>query len=154
MAHIGPNGLPVMWYPPSGWETQMGAGGSSLSLNHPAMFCYPMGYNGPPMLTPYYPGHLSRAHSPARSVKSGRRSRAASPSPSIKSKKSYTSRARSRRSPQGSPSDASSENSEDSDLDDRLSRSSRSIRRSSFSKSRTRVYQDDEKNKTPASHGR
>ncbi|XP_078040548.1 linear Ubiquitin E3 ligase isoform X4 [Augochlora pura] len=142
MAHLGPGGMPMMWYPPnSPWEMTMG--GSTMSLNHPAMWGYPMGYPPSQMLPPHYPGSLSRPHSPARSMKSSRRSRAASPSPSIKSRKSLASRSRSRRS-QGSPSDASSEDSGDSDFDDRLSRSSRGTRRSSISRSRQRSYHEDE----------
>ncbi|XP_029039956.2 E3 ubiquitin-protein ligase lubel isoform X4 [Osmia bicornis bicornis] len=142
MAHLGPGGVPLMWYPPNPpWDMTMG--GSTMSLNHPAMWAYPMGYPPSQMLPPHYPGSLSRAHSPARSLKSSRRSRAASPSPSMKSRKSLASRSRSRRS-QGSPSDASSEDSGESDFDDRLSRSSRS-RRGSVSRSvRQRSYHEDE----------
>ena len=142
MAHLGPGGMPMMWYPPANsWDVSMC--GSTVSLHHPSMFGYPMGYPSAQMLPPHYPGSLSRAHSPARSVKSSRRLRQASPSPSLKSKKSYASRSRSRRSP-GSPSDASSENSDESDIDDRLSRGSRS-RRGSVSRSiRQRNYPDDD----------
>ncbi|OAD62885.1 E3 ubiquitin-protein ligase RNF31 [Eufriesea mexicana] len=141
MAHLGPGGMPIMWYPPnSPWDMAMG--GSTMSLNHPAMWGYPpMGYPPSQMLPPHYPGSLSRPHSPARSVKSSRRSRAPSPSPSLKSRKSLASRSRSRRS-QGSPSDASSEDSGESDFDDRLSRSSR---RGSVSRSaRQRSYHEDD----------
>ncbi|CAL7943360.1 unnamed protein product [Xylocopa violacea] len=147
MAHLGPGGMPIMWYPPNPpWDMTMG--GSTMSLNHPAMWGYPMGYPPSQMLPPHYPGSLSRPHSPARSVKSSRRSRAASPSPSLKSRKSLSSRSRSRRS-QGSPSDASSEDSEESDFDDRLSRSSRGTRRSSVSRSaRHRSYHEDESNRS------
>ncbi|CAL1675934.1 unnamed protein product [Lasius platythorax] len=142
MAHLGPSGVPMMWYPPTNsWDVPMS--GSTVSLHHPSMWSYPMGYPSAQMLPPHYPGSLSRAHSPARSVKSSRRSRQPSPSPSLKSKKSYASRSRSRRSP-GSPSDASSENSDESDIDDRLSRGSRS-RRESLSRSiRQRNYHDDD----------
>ncbi|XP_076246478.1 linear Ubiquitin E3 ligase [Calliopsis andreniformis] len=141
MAHLGPGGMPLMWYPPNGpWDMTMG--GSTMSLNHPAMWGYPMGYPPSQMLPPHYPGSLSRPHSPARSLKSSRRSRAASPSPSMKSRKSLVSRSRSRRS-QGSPSDASSEDSEESDFDDRLSRSSRGTRRGSMSR-RHRSYHEEE----------
>ncbi|XP_076662189.1 linear Ubiquitin E3 ligase isoform X2 [Halictus rubicundus] len=142
MAHLGPGGMPMMWYPPNGpWDMNMG--GSTMSLNHPAMWGYPMGYPPSQMLPPHYPGSHSRPHSPARSIKSSRRSRAASPSPSMKSRKSLASRSRSRRS-QGSPSDASSEDSGDSDFDDRLSRSSRGTRRGSISRSRQRSYHEDD----------
>lgn len=143
MAHLGPGGMPMMWYPPTNsWDVSMS--GSAMSLHHPSMWGYPMSYPSAQMLPPHYPGSLSRAHSPARSIKSSRRSRHASPSPSLKSKKSYASRSRSRRSP-GSPSDASSENSDESD-DDRLSRGSRS-RRGSVSRSiRQRNYHDDTRN--------
>ncbi|XP_029659743.1 uncharacterized protein LOC115233451 [Formica exsecta] len=142
MAHLGPGGMPMMWYPPTNsWDVSMS--GSTVSLHHPSMWGYPMGYPSAQMLPPHYPGSLSRAHSPARSIKSSRRSRQPSPSPSLKSKKSYASRSRSRRSP-GSPSDASSENSDESDIDDRLSRGSRS-RRGSVSRSiRQRNYHDDD----------
>ncbi|XP_043529360.1 E3 ubiquitin-protein ligase lubel isoform X2 [Frieseomelitta varia] len=130
MAHLGPGGMPIMWYPPNPpWDVTMG--GSTMSLNHPAMWGYPMGFPPSQMLPPHYPGSLSRPHSPARSVKSSRRSRVASPSPSLKSRKSLASRSRSRRS-QGSPSDASSEDSGDSDFDDRLSKSSRRGRQRSY----------------------
>ncbi|KYQ52651.1 RING finger protein 31 [Trachymyrmex zeteki] len=141
IAHLGPGGMPMMWYPPvNSWDVSMG--GSNLSLHHPSMWGYPMGYPSAQMLPSHYPGSLSRGHSPARSVKS-RRSRPASPSPSLKSRKSYVSRSRSRRSP-GSPSDASSENSDESDIDDRLSRGSRS-RRGSVPKSiRQRSYHDED----------
>ncbi|XP_018393500.1 PREDICTED: uncharacterized protein LOC108772468 [Cyphomyrmex costatus] len=140
MAHLGPGGMPMMWYPPVNWDVSMG--GSNLSLHHPSMWGYPMGYPSAQMLPPHYPGSLSRGHSPARSVKS-RRSRPASPSPSLKSRKSYASRSRSRRSP-GSPSDASSEKSDESDIDDRLSRGSKS-RRGSVSRSiRQRNYHDED----------
>ncbi|KAK1126814.1 hypothetical protein K0M31_004435 [Melipona bicolor] len=140
MAHLGPGGMPIMWYPPNPpWDVTMG--GSTMSLNHPAMWGYPMGFPPSQMLPPHYPGSLSRPHSPARSVKSSRRSRMASPSPSLKSRKSLASRSRSRRS-QGSPSDASSEDSDDSDFDDRLSKSSR---RGSVSRStRQRSYHEDD----------
>ncbi|XP_076398262.1 linear Ubiquitin E3 ligase isoform X12 [Megachile rotundata] len=142
MAHLGPGGVPMMWYPPNApWDMSMG--GSTMSLNQAMPWGYPMGYPPSQMLPPYYPTSLSRPHSPARSVKSTRRSRAVSPSPSIKSRKSLASRSRSRRS-QGSPSDASSEDSGESDFDDRLSRSSRS-RRGSVSRSvRQRSYHEDE----------
>ncbi|XP_026667704.1 uncharacterized protein LOC108622912 isoform X2 [Ceratina calcarata] len=144
MAHLGPGGMPMMWYPPNlPWDMTMG--GSTMSLNHPAMWGYPMGYPPSQMLPPHYPGSLSRPHSPARSVKSSRRSRGTSPSPSLKSRKSLASRSRSRRS-QGSPSDASSEDSGESDFDDRLSRSSR---RGSMSRSsRQRNYHEDEPPRT------
>ncbi|CAD1473557.1 unnamed protein product, partial [Heterotrigona itama] len=140
MAHLGAAGMPIMWYPPNPpWDVTMG--GSTMSLNHPAMWGYPMGFPPSQMLPPHYPGSLSRPHSPARSVKSSRRSRVASPSPSLKSRKSLASRSRSRRS-QGSPSDASSEDSGDSDFDDRLSKSSR---RGSVSRSaRQRSYHEDD----------
>lgn len=144
MAHLGPGGMPMMWYPPanSGWDMSMG--GSTVSLHHhPSMWGYPMGYPPPQMLPPHYPGSLSsRGHSPARSVKSSRRSRAPSPSSSLKSKKSYASRSRSK--PPGSPSDASSENSDESDRDDRLSRGSRSRRGSVPRSVRQRSYHDDD----------
>nr|XP_033320964.1 microtubule-associated protein futsch isoform X1 [Megalopta genalis] len=140
MAHLGPGGMPMMWYPPT-WDMTMG--GSTMSLNHPAMWGYPMGYPPSQMLPPHYPSSLSRPHSPARSMKSSRRSRAVSPSPSMKSRKSLASRSRSRRS-QGSPSDASSEDSGDSDFDDRLSRSSRGTRRGSMSRNRQRSYHEDD----------
>ncbi|XP_015178743.1 PREDICTED: uncharacterized protein LOC107067604 [Polistes dominula] len=149
MAQLSPSGMPLMWYPTNNpWDGSIS--GSTLSLNHPPtpLWAYPMGYHHPSqMLPPHYPGTLSRAHSPARSLKShNRRSRPPSPSPSIKSRKSIVSRSRSRISP-GSPSDASSEDSEESDFDDRLSsRGSRSIRRgSSVSRSnRQRSYQDND----------
>ncbi|KZC05055.1 E3 ubiquitin-protein ligase RNF31 [Dufourea novaeangliae] len=142
MAHLGPGGMPMMWYPPNGpWDMSMG--GSTMSLNHPAMWGCPMGYPQSQMLPPHYPGSLSRPHSPARSLKSSRRSRAASPSPSLKSRKSLASRSRSKRS-QGSPSDASSEDSGESDIDDRLSRSSRGTRRGSLSRSKQRNYHEDD----------
>ncbi|XP_076639258.1 linear Ubiquitin E3 ligase isoform X3 [Colletes latitarsis] len=143
MAHLGPGGMPMMWYPPNGpWDMTMG--GSTMSLNHPAMWGYPMGYPPSQVLPPHYPGPHSRPHSPARSLKSSRRSRAPSPAPSLKSRKSLASRSRSRRS-QGSPSDASSEDSGESDFDDRLSRSSRGTRRGSVSRStRHRSYHEDD----------
>lgn len=146
----------MMWYPGvNPWDSPMGPtmGGSSLSLNQPPMWpAYPMGYGMPPphLLPPHYPGMApsSRAHSPARSVKSGRRSKAPSPSPSLKSRKSTASaRSRIRRSP-SSPSDASSEDSDESDFDDRMSRSSRyNGRRDSVSSARAtrnRGYHQDE----------
>ncbi|KYN11519.1 RING finger protein 31 [Trachymyrmex cornetzi] len=140
MAHLGPGGMP-MWYPPvNSWDVSMG--GSNLSLHHPSMWGYPMGYPSTQMLPSHYPGSLSRGHSPVRSVKS-RRSRPASPSPSLKSRKSYASRSRSKRSP-GSPSDASSENSDESDIDDRLSRGSRSRRGSVPRSIRQRSYHDED----------
>nr|XP_034190080.1 E3 ubiquitin-protein ligase lubel isoform X6 [Osmia lignaria] len=149
MAHLGPGGVPLMWYPPNPpWDMTMG--GSTMSLNHPPMWAYPMGYPPSQMLPPHYPGSLSRAHSPARSLKSSRRSRAASPSPSMKSRKSLASRSRSRRS-QGSPSDASSEDSGESDFDDRLSRSSRSRRGSVSRSARQRSYHEDDRNLLPRS---
>ncbi|XP_033299324.1 uncharacterized protein LOC117205235 isoform X4 [Bombus bifarius] len=143
MAHLGPGGIPIMWYPPNPpWDMTMG--GSTMSLNHPTMWGYPMGFPPSQMLPPHYPGSISRSHSPARSVKSSRRSRAVSPSPSLKSRKSLASRSRSRRS-QGSPSDASSEDSGESDFDDRLSKSSRGTRRGSVSRStRQRSYHEDD----------
>ncbi|XP_071858243.1 linear Ubiquitin E3 ligase [Bombus fervidus] len=143
MAHLGPGGIPIMWYPPNPpWDMTMG--GSTMSLNHPTMWGYPMGFPPSQMLPPHYPGSISRSHSPARSMKSSRRSRAVSPSPSLKSRKSLASRSRSRRS-QGSPSDASSEDSGESDFDDRLSRSSRGTRRGSVSRStRQRSYHEDD----------
>ncbi|XP_012057130.1 PREDICTED: uncharacterized protein LOC105620231 [Atta cephalotes] len=141
MAHLGPSGMPMMWYPSvNSWDVSMG--GSNLSLHHPSMWGYPMGYPSTQMLSSHYPGSLSRGHSPVRSVKS-RRSRPASPSPSLKSRKSYASRSRSRRSP-GSPSDASSENSDESDIDDRLSRGSRSRRGSVPRSIRQRSYHDED----------
>ncbi|KYM92698.1 RING finger protein 31, partial [Atta colombica] len=141
MAHLGPGGMPMMWYPSvNSWDVSMG--GSNLSLHHPSMWGYPMGYPSTQMLSSHYPGSLSRGHSPVRSVKS-RRSRPASPSPSLKSRKSYASRSRSRRSP-GSPSDASSENSDESDIDDRLSRGSRSRRGSVPRSIRQRSYHDED----------
>ncbi|XP_043260661.1 E3 ubiquitin-protein ligase lubel isoform X2 [Colletes gigas] len=147
MAHLGPGGMPMMWYPPNGpWDMTMG--GSTMSLNHPAMWGYPMGYPPSQVLPPHYPGPHSRPHSPARSLKSSRRSRAPSPAPSLKSRKSLASRSRSRRS-QGSPSDASSEDSGESDFDDRLSRSSRGTRRGSVSRSaRHRSYHEDDGSRT------
>ncbi|XP_053981091.1 E3 ubiquitin-protein ligase lubel isoform X8 [Hylaeus volcanicus] len=144
MAHLGTGGhMPMMWYPPNApWDMTMG--GSTMSLNHPAMWGYPMGYPPSQVLPPHYPGSHSRPHSPARSLKSTRRSRAPSPAPSLKSRKSLVSRSRSRRS-QGSPSDASSEDSGESDFDDRLSRSSRGTRRGSVSRStRHRSYHEDD----------
>lgn len=152
MAHLGLGRMPMMWYPPgTPWDGSLG--GSTMSLHHPSMWGYPpMGYH-PQMLPPQYPGTLSRAHSPARSLKSTRRSRAASPSPSLKSRKSLASRSRSRRSP-GSPSDASSENSEESDFDDRMSRGSRTVRRSSVTRSRQRLHPDDEPSRTLPSRSR
>ncbi|XP_071632976.1 uncharacterized protein Lubel isoform X4 [Temnothorax longispinosus] len=142
MAHLGPGGVPMMWYPPGNpWDMSMG--GSNVSLHHPNAWGYPVSYPSVQMLPPHYPGSLSRGHSPARSVKSSRRSRPASPSPSLKSKKSYASRPRSRRSP-GSPSDASSENSDESDVDDRLSRGSRSRRGSVPRSIRQRNYHDED----------
>ncbi|XP_054014611.1 E3 ubiquitin-protein ligase lubel isoform X1 [Hylaeus anthracinus] len=144
MAHLGTGGhMPIMWYPPNApWDMTMG--GSTMSLNHPAMWGYPMGYPPSQVLPPHYPGSHSRPHSPARSLKSTRRSRAPSPAPSLKSRKSLVSRSRSRRS-QGSPSDASSEDSGESDFDDRLSRSSRGTRRGSVSRStRHRSYHEDD----------
>lgn len=153
MAHLGPRGMPMIWYPPvNNWDAPVG--GSTMSLNHPPMWAYPMAYGSQQMLPPHYPGTLSRGHSPTRSVKSSRRSRAPSPSPSLKSRKSIASRSRSRRSP-GSPSDASSEDSDgSSDFDDRLSRSSRNLRRSSVSRSRHRVHQDDEDGRSMLSKSR
>ncbi|XP_033231133.1 uncharacterized protein LOC117182184 isoform X3 [Belonocnema kinseyi] len=149
LAHLG---APIIWYPTGNhWEAAFG--GSTMSLNHPYMWGYPMGYPQPQMLPPHYPGTLSRPHSPARSIKSSRRSRAASPSPSLKSKKSTASRSRRRRSP-GSPSDASSENSDESDFDDRLSRGSRRMRHDSFSRSKPKGFQDDDRNKTLLSRHR
>ncbi|XP_011691538.1 PREDICTED: uncharacterized protein LOC105452267 isoform X2 [Wasmannia auropunctata] len=142
MAHLGPGGMPMMWYPPvNSWDVSMG--GSTASLHHPSVWGYPMGYPSAQLLPPHYPGSLSRGQSPARSVKSSRRSRPPSPSPSLKSKKSYASRSRSRRSP-GSPSDASSENSDESDIDDRLSRGSRSRRGSVPRSIRQRNYHDED----------
>ncbi|XP_043669212.1 E3 ubiquitin-protein ligase lubel isoform X4 [Vespula pensylvanica] len=153
MAQLGPGGMPMMWYSPNNpWDASMSA--STLSLNHPPLWAYPMGYHPSQMLPPHYPGTLSRPHSPARSLKSSRRSRAPSPSPSIKSRKSIVSRSRSRISP-GSPSDASSEDSEESDFDDRLSRGSRSIRRGSVPRSiRQRSYQDNDGSRTLLSRPR
>uniref|UniRef100_A0A0C9R9Q9 RanBP2-type domain-containing protein n=1 Tax=Fopius arisanus TaxID=64838 RepID=A0A0C9R9Q9_9HYME len=137
MAHLGPRGVPLMWYPPgTPWDTSLS--GSTMSLNHPGIWGYPMGYTPQAMLPPQYPGTLSRCHSPARSYKS-RRSRPASPSPSTRSRKSMISRSRSR-PPSDSPSDASSEESDESDFDDRLSRSSRNMRRTSLKR---RGYEDD-----------
>lgn len=130
----------MMWYPSANsWDMSMG--GSTMSLHHPGMWGYPMGYPSAQVLPPHYPGSFSRAHSPARSIKS-RRSRPASPSPSLKSKKSYVSRSRSRISP-GSPSDASSEDSGESDMD-RLSRGSRSRRGSVPRSIRQRNYHEDD----------
>lgn len=132
----------MMWYPPANsWDVSMA--GSAMSLHHPNVWGYPMGYPSAQMLPPHYPGSLSRGHSPVKSIKSSRRSRPASPSPSLKSKKSYASRSRSRRSP-GSPSDASSENSDESDMDDRLSRGSRSRRGSVPRSIRQRNYHDED----------
>lgn len=108
----------MIWYP-NPWEPTLG--GSTMSLNHLPMWGYPMGYPQPQMLL-HNPATLSRSHSPARSIKSSRRSRQASPSQSIKSRKSTAYRSRRRISPN---SDASSENSDDSEFDDRLSRGSR-----------------------------
>ncbi|XP_020284308.1 uncharacterized protein LOC109854998 isoform X3 [Pseudomyrmex gracilis] len=140
IAHLGPGGVPMMWYPSANsWDMSMG--GSTMSLHHPGMWGYPMGYPSAQVLPPHYPGSFSRAHSPARSIKS-RRSRPASPSPSLKSKKSYVSRSRSRISP-GSPSDASSEDSGESDMD-RLSRGSRSRRGSVPRSIRQRNYHEDD----------
>ncbi|XP_026829465.1 titin homolog isoform X1 [Ooceraea biroi] len=141
MAHLGPGGMPMMWYPSNSWDVSMG--GSTMNLHHPNMWGYPMGYPSAQMLPSHYPGSLSRPQSPARSVKSSRRSRAPSPAPSLKSRKSYASRSRSRISP-GSPSDASSENSDESDVDDRLSRGSRSRRGSVSRNIRQRSYHDDD----------
>ncbi|EFN80715.1 RING finger protein 31, partial [Harpegnathos saltator] len=142
VAHLGPGGIP-MWYPPmNSWDMSMR--GSTMSLHHPSMWGYHMGYPPAQMLpSQHYPGSLSRPHSPARSVKSSRRSKAASPSPSLKSRKSFASRSRSRISP-GSPSDASSEDSDESDIDDRLSRGSRSRRGSVPRSIRQRSYHDDD----------
>lgn len=154
MAHLGPAGMPMMWYPPgSTWDMSMG--GSTMSLNHPSMWNYPLGYPPAQILPPHYPGAFSRPHSPARSLKSGRRSRAPSPSPSLKSRKSLaSSRSRSRRSP-GSPSDASSEDSDDSDIDDRLSRGSRSTRRGSVTRNpRQRSYHEDDGSRSLLSRNR
>ncbi|XP_051169969.1 E3 ubiquitin-protein ligase lubel isoform X2 [Leptopilina boulardi] len=109
---------PMIWYP-NPWEPTLS--GSTMSLNHLPMWGYPMGYPQPQMLL-HNPATLSRSHSPARSIKSSRRSRQASPSQSIKSRKSTAYRSRRRISPN---SDASSENSDDSEFDDRLSRGSR-----------------------------
>ncbi|XP_035722285.1 E3 ubiquitin-protein ligase lubel-like isoform X6 [Vespa mandarinia] len=154
MAQLGPGGMPMMWYSPNNPWDASSMSASTLSLNHPALWAYPMGYHPSQMLPPHYPGTLSRPHSPARSIKSSRRSRAPSPSPSIKSRKSIVSRSRSRISP-GSPSDASSEDSEESDFDDRLSRGSRSIRRGSVPRSiRQRSYQDNDGSRTLLSRPR
>jgi hypothetical protein len=142
----------MMWYPPSNpWDGQnLTMGGSNLNLNQtPVWPNYPIGFGQPaPQLLPTpYPN--SRCHSPARSVKSGRRSKAPSPSPSLKSRKSSASvRSRMRRSP-SSPSDASSEDSDESDFDDRMSRSSRQYngRRDSMSSARgskSRAYHQEE----------
>ncbi|XP_070526163.1 serine-rich adhesin for platelets isoform X1 [Cardiocondyla obscurior] len=152
IAHLGPGSMPMMWYPPANsWDVSMG--GSTMSLHHPSMWGYPMGYPSAQMLPPHYPGSLSRGHSPARSVKSSRRSRPASPSPSLKSRKSYASRSRSKKSP-GSPSDASSENSEESDIDDRLSRGSRSRRGSIPRSIRQRSYHDEDTRSLASTRGR
>ncbi|XP_014615373.1 PREDICTED: uncharacterized protein LOC106793178 isoform X6 [Polistes canadensis] len=159
MAQLNPSGMPMMWYPTNNpWDGSIS--GSTLSLNHPpppaaALWAYPMGYHPSQMLPPHYPGTLSRAHSPARSLKSqNRRSRPPSPSPSIKSRKSIVSRSRSRISP-GSPSDASSEDSEESDFDDRLSRGSRTIRRGSVTRNnRQRSYQDNDTSRSLLSRSR
>ncbi|KAG8036853.1 hypothetical protein G9C98_004175 [Cotesia typhae] len=127
MAHLTQR-MPMMWYPPPGSPWDNPISGSTMSLNHPAMWGYPMGYNQA-MLPPHYPSaNVSRCPSPARSYKSGRRSRAASPSFSQKSRKSVVSRVR--RLPNST--DASSEESDDSDFDDQLSRSSRNLRRPKF----------------------
>lgn len=151
MAHLGPGGMPVMWYPPANsWDISMG--GSTVSLHHPNVWGYPMGYPSAQMLPPHYPGSLSRGQSPARSIKSSRRSGPASPSLSLKSRKSYASRSRSKRSP-GSPSDASSENSDESDMDDRLSRGSRS-RRGSIPRSIRQRNHYDEDTRSLMSRGR
>ncbi|XP_014477646.1 PREDICTED: uncharacterized protein LOC106746037 isoform X1 [Dinoponera quadriceps] len=149
IAHLGPGGIP-MWCPPmNSWDMSMR--GSTLSLHHPNMWGYPIGYPPAQMLPTHYPGSLSRPHSPVRSVKSSRRSKAASPSPSLKSRKSFVSRSRSRISP-GSPSDASSEDSGESDFDDRLSRGSR---RGSVSRSiRQRSYHDDDGTRSLLSRNR
>ncbi|XP_043482698.1 E3 ubiquitin-protein ligase lubel isoform X2 [Leptopilina heterotoma] len=120
LAHLA---SPMIWYPTGNpWEPALS--GSTMSLNHMPMWGYPMGYPQPQMLLHHNPATLSRSHSPARSVKSSRRSRQASPSPSVKSRKSSSYRSRRRMSP-SAPSDASSENSDESDFDDRLSRGSR-----------------------------
>lgn len=143
-----------MWYPPgTPWDNSLG--GSTMSLNHPAMWAYPMGYNSQGMIPPHYPppANMSRCQSPARSYKSSRRSRAASPTPSLKSRKSIVSR--SRRSPE-STSDASSEESDDSEFDDRLLRSSRNLRRGSISRNRASSggYKDMNDNRSTASKSR
>ncbi|KAK0182045.1 hypothetical protein PV327_000216 [Microctonus hyperodae] len=154
VAQLGPRGMPMMWYPPgTPWDNSLS--GSTMSLNHPAMWAYPMGYNSQGMIPPHYPppANMSRCQSPARSYKSSRRSRAASPTPSVKSRKSIASR--SRRSPE-STSDASSEESDDSEFDDRLSRSSRNLRRGSISRNRANSggYKDMDDNRSTASKSR
>ncbi|KAK0096160.1 hypothetical protein PV326_006271 [Microctonus aethiopoides] len=154
VAQLGPRGMPMMWYPPgTPWDNSLG--GSTMSLNHPAMWAYPMGYNSQGMIPPHYPppANMFRCQSPARSYKSSRRSRAASPTPSLKSRKSIVSR--SRRSPE-STSDASSEESDDSEFDDRLSRSSRNLRRGSISRNRASSggYKDMDDNRSTASKSR
>lgn len=149
MAHLTQR-MPMMWYPPPGSPWDNPISGSTMSLNHPAMWGYPMGYNQA-MLPPHYPSaNVSRCPSPARSYKSGRRSRAASPSFSQKSRKSVVSRVR--RSPNST--DASSEESDDSDFDDQLSRSSRNLRRPSVSSRRTTGYHDIDDNRSTMSRSR
>lgn len=155
MAQLGPSGMPMMWYPPTNsWDLPIG--GSTMSLHHPSMWGYPnMGYPPAQILPAHYPGSFSRGHSPARSVKSSRRSKAASPSPSLKSRKSFASRSRSRRgTTPGSPSDASSEDSDESDFDDRLSRGSRSRRSSMSRNTRQRNYHDDDGSRSVLSRNR
>ncbi|XP_074103751.1 uncharacterized protein LOC141530509 isoform X1 [Cotesia typhae] len=149
MAHLTQR-MPMMWYPPPGSPWDNPISGSTMSLNHPAMWGYPMGYNQA-MLPPHYPSaNVSRCPSPARSYKSGRRSRAASPSFSQKSRKSVVSRVR--RLPNST--DASSEESDDSDFDDQLSRSSRNLRRPSVSSRRTTRYHDIDDNRSTMSRSR
>ncbi|XP_044595347.1 E3 ubiquitin-protein ligase lubel-like isoform X4 [Cotesia glomerata] len=149
MAHLTQR-MPMMWYPPPGSPWDNPISGSTMSLNHPAMWGYPMGYNQA-MLPPHYPSaNVSRCPSPARSYKSGRRSRAASPSFSQKSRKSVVSRVR--RSPNST--DASSEESDDSDFDDQLSRSSRNLRRGSVSSRRITGYHDVDDNRSTMSRSR
>ncbi|CAD6231837.1 GSCOCG00001611001-RA-CDS [Cotesia congregata] len=149
MAHLTQR-MPMMWYPPPGSPWDNPISGSTMSLNHPAMWGYPMGYNQA-MLPPHYPSaNVSRCPSPARSYKSGRRSRAASPSFSQKSRKSVVSRVR--RSPNST--DASSEESDDSDFDDQLSRSSRNLRRGNVSSRRITGYHDVDDNRSTMSRSR
>ncbi|XP_011501181.1 PREDICTED: E3 ubiquitin-protein ligase RNF31-like [Ceratosolen solmsi marchali] len=145
-------GNQMMWYPPSNtWDGHNPLmGGSNLNLSQVPMWSnHPMGYRLPGSQLLPIPYSSSRCHSPARSLKSGRRSKVSSPSPSLKSRKSTASTLSRRRRSPNSPSDASSENSDESDFDDRMSRSSRQhiSRRNSVSSvkgSRSRAYHQDE----------